>query len=147
MSPPITFTEYLQLSADDQPPIDHVLKERTVARLIVKNSLNNRLHEHLMTSYSTTKDDCYPNTISDTLLLLSTFVKQSKDVPSEDAVVSYHESTPSADDDDNLSDPEDDDFECNDDTTDEEVVTDNDNKEVVDVHVTFSATVMAAVIA
>jgi hypothetical protein len=100
-----------------------------------------------MISYSTTKDDCYPNTISDALLLLSTFVKQSKDVPSEDAVVSYHESTPSADDDNNLSDPEDDDFECNDDTTDEEVVTDNDNKEVVDVHVTFSATVMAAVIA
>jgi hypothetical protein len=116
-----------------------------------------------MTSYSTTKDDCYPNTISDALLLLSTFVKQSKDVPSEDAVVSYHESTPSADDDDDLSDPEDDDFECNDDTADEEVivddeevVTDNDSNAVVDIdneekdgniHVTFNATVMAAVIA
>jgi hypothetical protein len=32
MSPPITFTKYLQLLADDQSPFDHVVKERTVAR-------------------------------------------------------------------------------------------------------------------
>jgi hypothetical protein len=62
---PMAFTDYLQLPADKQVPIDDLVKERTVARLIVENSLNNRLREHLMTSYSTTKDECYPNTIND----------------------------------------------------------------------------------
>jgi hypothetical protein len=46
-----------------------------------------------VTAYSTSKDECYPNTISDALSLLSTFAKQGQDTPSVDAVVSYHEST------------------------------------------------------
>jgi hypothetical protein len=39
-STPMTFKEYLILSDANQEPIDAIDKERTVARLIIKNSLN-----------------------------------------------------------------------------------------------------------
>jgi hypothetical protein len=94
LSTPMTFAEYIKLPESKQSPIDELVKQRTVARLIVKNSLNKRLKEHLVTAYSTTKDECYPNTISDALsLLLSTFAKQGQDTTPVDAVASYHEST------------------------------------------------------
>jgi hypothetical protein len=89
---PITFVGYINLPDSKQLPIDELVKQRTVARLIIKNSMNKRLREHLVTAYSTTKDECYPNTISDALSLLSTFAKQGQDTPPADAVVSYHES-------------------------------------------------------
>jgi hypothetical protein len=62
-----------------------------VARLIGKNSLNDRLRDHLITAFST-GDDCYPNTINDASSLLSTFIRTKKDSAAEDVVVSYHES-------------------------------------------------------
>jgi hypothetical protein len=92
LSTPMTFAEYIKLPDSKQSPIDELVKQRTVARLIVKNSQNKRLKEHLVVAYSTTKDKCYPNTISDALSLLSTFAKQGQDTPPVDAVVSYHES-------------------------------------------------------
>ena len=112
---PITFSAYMVLKPEDQAPIDKLVEERTVARLIVKNSLNKRLKTHLMTTYSTAKDDCYPNTINDALALLSTFAGQTtKDTPTEDAIVSYHEASSVTDPvssiqeeaEENLSDPE-----------------------------------------
>jgi hypothetical protein len=39
-STPMTFKEYIVLSDADQEPIDAIVKERTVARLIIKNLLN-----------------------------------------------------------------------------------------------------------
>jgi hypothetical protein len=125
---PLTFVEYLQLPNDDRVPIDTLVKERTVARLIVKNSLNDRLRDHLITAFST-GDDCYPNTINDALSLLSTSIKTKKDSTAEDAVVSYHESTEQDDviededtieDGDNMSDNYDNvDNDINGDTTDD----------------------------
>jgi hypothetical protein len=111
---PITFSAYMVLKPEDQAPIDKLVEERTVARLIVKNSLNKRLKTHLMTTYSTAKGDCYPNTINDALALLSTFAGPAKNTPTEDAVVSYHEASSVPDPvssiqeeaEDNLSDPE-----------------------------------------
>jgi hypothetical protein len=47
-----------------------------------------------MTTYSTNKEECYPNTISDAVALLSTFATQGKDTNTEDTMVSYHESSP-----------------------------------------------------
>jgi hypothetical protein len=132
---PLTFIQYLQLSPDNQLPVDELVRERTVARLIIKNSLNIRLREHLMTAYSTGDTTCYPNTISDALSLLSTFAKTNKDAGPEDIVVSYHETVDTNDDEaDDVA---------------EEVepyhLTNNDERNVSDV--TFDATVMAAVIA
>jgi hypothetical protein len=66
------------------------VEQRTVARLIVKNSLNTRLKELLVTLYSTGDNNCYPNTVSDALSLLSTFIRSGKDTSTEDAIVSYH---------------------------------------------------------
>jgi hypothetical protein len=94
MKPPITFKEYMKLPAIKQTLIDDLVEQRTVARLIVKNSLNKRLKQHLETAHSTTKEECYPDTISDALALLSTFATQGKDTPNDEAVVSYHETTP-----------------------------------------------------
>ena len=74
-------------------PIDKLVEERTVAQLIVKNSLNKNLKTHLMTTYSTATGDCYPNTISDALALLSTFAVQPAKNTTEDAIVSYHEAS------------------------------------------------------
>lgn len=70
---PITIIKYLQLPQDKQSPIDDLVQERTVARLIVKFFLNNRLKEHLMTAFTTGDNNCYPDIISNALLLLSTF--------------------------------------------------------------------------
>ncbi|OEU10829.1 hypothetical protein FRACYDRAFT_246701 [Fragilariopsis cylindrus CCMP1102] len=111
---PTTFTAYLALKPADQVPIDKLVEERTVARLIVKNSLNKNLKTHLMTTYSTAAGDCYPNTISDALALLSTFaVQPAKNTTTEDAIVSYHEasspdpvSSIKEEAEDDLSDPE-----------------------------------------
>jgi hypothetical protein len=144
---PMTLLDYLKLPPDDQVPIDALVKERTVARLIVKNSLNERLREHLRTSFTTNNDECYPNTISDALSLLSTFAKQvTKDTVIEDAVVSYHET---ADELDVLE--EDDKVEIND--IDINAMEGDDNVNISDTndgnapHVTFNDTVMAAIIA
>jgi hypothetical protein len=128
------------------------VKERTVARLIVKNSLNDRLRDHLITAFST-GDDCYPNTINDALFLLSTFIKTKKDSAEEDVVVSYHESTEQDDiiedkdtieDGDNITDNYDNvDNDINGDTTNDIKTTE---EEPHNNHVTFNATVMASVI-
>jgi hypothetical protein len=101
---PITFIDYLNLPANKQSPIDELVEQRIIARLIVKNSLNKKLKLHLMTTYSTNKEECYPNTVSDALALLSTFATQGKDTPADEAMVSYHESSPvNLHDDDSLS--------------------------------------------
>jgi hypothetical protein len=81
----------MMLPATKQTPIDDLVEQRIVARLIIKNSLNKRLKQHLVTTHSTTKDECYPDTISDALALLSTFANQGNDTPNDEAVVSYHE--------------------------------------------------------
>ncbi|OEU05681.1 hypothetical protein FRACYDRAFT_258678, partial [Fragilariopsis cylindrus CCMP1102] len=77
---PITLDAYLKLTPEDQAPYDKLVEERIVARLIVKNSLNKNLKAHLMTTYSTAKGDCYPNTINDALALLSTFAGPAKNL-------------------------------------------------------------------
>jgi hypothetical protein len=92
---PLSFDEYLKLSVKEQIPIDKLVKERTVARLIMKNSLNDKLRTHLVTVLAT-GDDCYPNTIDD-LSLLSTFAKTKKETAAEDAMVSYHEAAEEVD--------------------------------------------------
>jgi hypothetical protein len=56
----------------------------------VKNSLNDKLRAHLVTVHAT-GDDCYSDTISDALSLLTTFAKTKKETVAEDAMVSYHE--------------------------------------------------------
>jgi hypothetical protein len=49
LKPPITFTEYIKLPATEQSPINNLVEQRTVARLIVKNSLDKRLNSfHVM---------------------------------------------------------------------------------------------------
>jgi hypothetical protein len=142
MTPPITFEEYMLLPNDKQGPIDDLVEQRTVARLIVKNSLNKRLKQHLVTTHSTTKEECYPDTISDALALLSTFANQGKDTPNDEAVVSYHEATSDISHDD--KNPLLEETSSNGDNgIDEEIVDDNEGN---NKHVTFSASVMATVI-
>jgi hypothetical protein len=51
------------------------VKQRTVARLIVKNSLNDRLRDHLIQTCSVSNSTCYPNTVNKAVSLLSTFKK------------------------------------------------------------------------
>jgi hypothetical protein len=148
-STPLTLIEYLKLTQDKQSPIDDLVKERTVAKLIVKNSLNNKLREHLVTAYSTGDNDCYPITVSDALSLLSTFVRSGKDADNDDAVVSYHETNIESD----VSDDEYDEYETimedelkkHDDGGDN--IIDVDEEEDDNKNVTFEATVMAAIIA
>jgi hypothetical protein len=100
---PLTFKEYLALSDEKQSPINNIVKERTVAQLIVKNSSNDRLlREHLVQTYSINNSTCYPNTISEAVSLLSTFKKaehasnnstnDNNNSSEDDVVVSYHES-------------------------------------------------------
>jgi hypothetical protein len=43
----MTFAEYMLLSEDDQKPIDGIVKQRTMARLIIKNSLNEQFYENI----------------------------------------------------------------------------------------------------
>jgi hypothetical protein len=89
---PLTLDQYMALPDKEQLPIDKLVKERTVARLIVKNSLNDKLQTHLLTVV-VTGDDCYPNSVNDALSILSTFAKTKKESAAEDATVSYHEAT------------------------------------------------------
>jgi hypothetical protein len=72
-STPMTFKEYLLLSDADQEPIDAIIKERTVARLIIKNSLNDNARAELVKTYYVNNNSCYLNTISKALSLLVTF--------------------------------------------------------------------------
>ena len=88
---PMTFPGYILLDEASQIPIDKIVKERTIARLIIKNSLNDRAREQLSETFSVNNSTCYPNTISEAMSLLSTFKVQKK--KEEVAVVSYHETT------------------------------------------------------
>jgi hypothetical protein len=103
-STPMTFAEYVLLSDADQTPINDTVKERTVGRLMIKNSLNKRLREYLVQTFSVSNNACYPNTISDAVLLLTAFNKGSDasndNVPKEDVTVSYHETATNTDTDD-----------------------------------------------
>jgi hypothetical protein len=142
IKPPITFEKYMKLPAIKHTPIDDLVEQRTVARLIVKNSLNKRLKQHLVTTHSTTKEECYPGTISDALAPLSTFATQWKYTPNDEAVVSYHETTSDIIHDDESSLLE----ETNSDDDNgivEETVDDNEDNTN---HVTFNASVMATII-
>jgi hypothetical protein len=86
------------LSDGDQAPIDEIVRVRTIARLIVKNSLNEVLRQQLVQTFSVNNNNtCYPNSIVKAVSLLCTFKKQvsngngSANAKSEEAVVSYHE--------------------------------------------------------
>jgi hypothetical protein len=100
-STPMTFKEYINLTDAEQVPIDKIVKERTVARLIIKNSSNDRSRNELLETYSVNNNTCYPNTVSEALSLLATFKKQTSNNANmkaeEDAVVSYHETVDSYD--------------------------------------------------
>jgi hypothetical protein len=153
---PLSFDEYMKLSSREQIPIDKLVEERTVAKLIVKNSSNNKLRAHLITVFAT-GDECYPNSISDALSLLSTFAKTKKETAAEDAMVSYH-----------VTAEEDDIIECDNVIPDDLITLPDDPNvdmdetngidETIDINatmhdsgdgncVTFNATVMASVIA
>jgi hypothetical protein len=149
---PLTFDQYMKLSGIEQISIDKLVEERTVARLIVKNSLNDKLQAHLVTVFAT-GNDCYPNSINDDLSLLSTFAKTKKEMAAEDAMVSYHVTTEQPDivnydgitigDDDTIID--DTDYEMNSNLD----IIDNDTDTNECTHgnrVSFNATVMASVI-
>jgi hypothetical protein len=138
---PITFAEYIKLPATEQSPIDDLVKQRTVARLIVKNSLNKRLKQHLVMKHSTTKEECYPDTISDAFALLSTFAHQGN-TSTDEAVVSYHETSPDTIPDDEPPLLEETTSNGNDGIVDE---IDSDKEDDIK-HVHFNATVMAAII-
>jgi hypothetical protein len=64
-STPMTFDEYMLLSKEDQSSIEHIVEERTVGRLMIKDSMNEQLRDHLVQTFSVNNDTCYPNTISD----------------------------------------------------------------------------------
>jgi hypothetical protein len=85
------FKEYLLLSKTEQVPIDTIVKERTVARLIIKNSLNENVRHELAKTYSANNHTCYPNTVCEALSLLATFkMKPANNNRTPEAVVSYH---------------------------------------------------------
>jgi hypothetical protein len=91
-STPMTFKEYLALSDNDQIPIDNIVKERIVARLIIKNSLNDNARQELAKTYSVNNHTCYPNSIGEALSLLATFKMEPViNNRTPDAVVNYHE--------------------------------------------------------
>jgi hypothetical protein len=141
-SSPMTFKQYINASNDKQDEIDRLVKERTVARLIIKNSLNNRARNELSETYSMTNDKCYPNNVSEALSLLATFKNTANNnhtanvtPPSgDDAVVSYHESNNNTNDKD---------------VTSNDVIKENDpiDNKGTNTQVTFDESVMAAVIA
>jgi hypothetical protein len=151
-STPMTFKEYMLLNDDDQSPIDDIVKDRTVARLIIKNSLNERLREQLVQTYSVNNNTCYPNTISEAVSLLSTFKKVTTNngnnnntngntVIKQDAMVSYHEiNVPTSDTDLNHGD--------DDQTQSANVADDAVDREIDNTtRVSFEAKVMANIIA
>jgi hypothetical protein len=94
---PTTFRKYMLLSDADQAPIDEIVRERIIARLIVKNSLNEVLRQQPVQTFSVNNNTCYPNSIIEAVSLLSTFKKQvnnaigNVNARSEEAVISYHE--------------------------------------------------------
>jgi hypothetical protein len=144
------------LSNKEQIPIDKIVKEHTVARLIVKNLLNDKLRAHLITVV-VTGDDCYPNSISDALSLFSTFAKTKKESATEDAMVSYHEATQKEDviecdetiPDDSITITGDSNVEI-DETNDLDKAIDIDSNMLNNAdgnYVTFNETVMASIIA
>jgi hypothetical protein len=159
---PMTFKEYINMSEDKQAPVDEIVKERTVARLIVKNSLNNRARNELLETYSVTNNTCYPNTISEALSLLATFKSPANNNPNsndnnksteEEALVSYHETTSDSINAFNHESTVDDIEKIPDTTGDNNLDIDNNvpvietTYEKLDSHVRFDETVMAAVIA
>jgi hypothetical protein len=149
-STPMTFAEYMLLPANDQIPIDDIVKERIVARLIIKNSLNEQLKEYLVKTFSVNNNTCYPNNRSDAVSLLSTFanVRNTNDSTSnaDEAVVSYHEAEDIITDQDDSIMEEGDVLEHTNDGIDDGIdITKNEDDMVK--HVTFDASVMAAVIA
>ena len=145
---PMTFAEYMVLTPEAQLPIDEVVKERIVARLIIKNSLNEQLKEYLIKTFSVNNTTCYPNTRSDAVSLLSTFASTQKNsttstTTTEDAVVSYHETEET--DDEDMDDIE---------VQDEFEHDDGGNNDIIDAiepnnehQVNYHASVMATVIA
>jgi hypothetical protein len=144
-STPMTFKEYIVLSDSDQEPIDDIVKERTVARLIIKNSLNNSARMELKKTYSVNNNSCYPNTISEALSLLVTFKMKPMNRTEDDAIVSYHEKFDSDDDDVDIdinNNQQSDTIEINDINQANDI---SGKKEVH--HDVFNATVMASVIA
>ena len=88
----MTFPEYILLDEAHHIPIDRIVKERSIARLIIKTSLNDWAREQLSETFSVNNSTCYPNTISEALSLLSTF-KNQKSKKEEVAVVLYNEAT------------------------------------------------------
>jgi hypothetical protein len=44
----MSFKEYLALADIEQSPIDDIVRDQIVARLIIKNSLNDRVREQLL---------------------------------------------------------------------------------------------------
>jgi hypothetical protein len=148
-STPMTFAEYMLLSETDQTPIDDIVKERTVARLIIKNSLNEQLKEYLVRTFSVNNNTCYPNNRSDAVSLLSTFANVrtvNDNTSTEAAVVSYHEADDDSIEQDDEFDEEDDVLEPTNDDIDDTVDTTEENDNVKQ-HVTFNENVMAAIIA
>jgi hypothetical protein len=149
LSSSISFKQYINLPIDQQMHIDNIVKERTVARLIIKNSLNNRVRNELSETYSVNNDACYPNTISEALSLMATFkspVNNNSSPTEDDAVVSYHETNDTIHnaimDDSSVTNPEDD--QADDNHIDS---IDNGSDEISKPSVSFDATVMAAIIA
>jgi hypothetical protein len=150
---PMTFKEYLALSDTDQEPIDLIVKERMVARLIIKNSLNDNARAELVKTYSVNNNSCYPNTISEALSLLVTFKMKpvnNNNRTEDDAIVSYHETFNSNNDDVNINNDvdiannnEQSDFTDSNDTNQSDEINESEDAH----HVSFNATVMAAVIA
>jgi hypothetical protein len=139
---PMTFKEYINLTDAEQDPIDEIVKERTVARLIIKNSLNERVRTEMIETYSVNNNTCYPNTISEAMSLLATFKKVVNNNPNpgvnsktdEEALVSYHETVDHSDDI----------------TTDSNEIVETDKQTINDERipqVSFDAHVMANVIA
>jgi hypothetical protein len=149
----MTFKEYLILSDADQEPINAIVKEMTVARLIIKNSLNDNARAELVKTYSVNNNSCYPNTVSKALSLLVTSKMKptnNNNRTEDEAIVSYHE----------MADPvieQEDGININDDThhSDLDVIGSNDKDHVDDTidnnngntrQIIFNATVMASVI-
>lgn len=55
---PMTFKEYMLLSDADQIPINKIVKERCIAKLIIKNSLNDRARDQLSETSSVNNSTC-----------------------------------------------------------------------------------------
>jgi hypothetical protein len=143
----MTFAEYMVLYVNDQIPIDDIVNERIVARLIIKNSLNEQLKKYLVKTFSVNNNTCYPNNRSDAVSLFAN-VWKANDNPStaEEAVVSYHEAEDVIIDQAGIVIEEDNVLEHTNDGIDDGIDTTG-IEDDMDNHVTFDASVMASVIA